>query len=135
MLVFWFQLLAYSFSPVKSIATTGSFPTTHALCPGGITPVSPGPNSSTEPSSITTFNLPEIKYCVCGASQLFVLTIGFTHFSQLQPGSKTPRPMITSPRFARSILPFSNVRVSSGEELRFFFCIFVDGAMTELRVV
>jgi hypothetical protein len=32
-------------------------------------------------------------------------------------------------------LPFSNVRVSSGEESRFFFCIFVDAAMPELRFV
>ena len=34
------QLLAYSFRPVKSIPTTGSFPTTQALCPGGITAAS-----------------------------------------------------------------------------------------------
>ena len=40
----WLQVLAYSFNPVKSIPTTGSFPTAHALCPGGITAASPGPN-------------------------------------------------------------------------------------------
>lgn len=37
-------LQALPYKLVKSIATTGSFPTTPALCPGRITPVSPGPN-------------------------------------------------------------------------------------------
>ncbi|MGC1132829.1 MAG: hypothetical protein WA941_08400 [Nitrososphaeraceae archaeon] len=53
------QALAYSFRPVKSILTTGSFPTTQALCPSGITAASPGPNSSSVPSS--TLILPEIR--------------------------------------------------------------------------
>src|SRR5918996_826979 len=34
-----------------------------------------------------------------------------------------PRPIVMSPKFASSILPFSNVRVSSGEEAKLFFCI------------
>jgi|GEM_PF-6111519 hypothetical protein len=42
--------------------TTGSLPTTQALCPGGITAVSPGPNSSSAPSSMTTLILPETIY-------------------------------------------------------------------------
>ena len=33
-----------------------------ALCPGGITAVSPGPNSSSAPSSMTTLILPETIY-------------------------------------------------------------------------
>jgi len=57
-------LFAYSFNPVKSIPTTGSFPTTQALCPGGITAASPGPNSSSAPSSMTTLILPETMYWV-----------------------------------------------------------------------
>src|ERR687886_1662963 len=80
---YYYPFLTKSFAPVKSTATTGSFPTTHELCPGGITAASPGPKSSSVPSSITTFNLPETKYSVCGAWQLFVLTNGFRHFSQL----------------------------------------------------
>jgi hypothetical protein len=48
------------------------------------------------------------------------LTIGFTHFSQLHPGSKIALPTVTSLKFARSIFPFSNVRVSSGEESKLF---------------
>jgi hypothetical protein len=43
MMEWYYPLFAYSFNPVKSIPTTGSFPTTHALCPVGITAASPGP--------------------------------------------------------------------------------------------
>ena len=43
------------------------------------------------------------------------------HFSPLHPGSNIPLPMVTSPKFASSILPFSNALVSSGEESRLFF--------------
>ena len=53
------------------------------------------------------------------------LAIGFTHFSQLHPNSKIALPTVTSPlKFARSIFPFSKVRVSSGEESKLFseFC-------------
>jgi len=53
-------------------------------------------------------------YWVCGAWQLFVLTSGLTHFSQLHPGSRVALPIVTSPSFASSIFPFSNVLVSSG---------------------
>jgi hypothetical protein len=34
---YYYPFLAKSFAPVKSIATRDSFPTTHELCPGGIT--------------------------------------------------------------------------------------------------
>src|SRR5215212_7160834 len=110
-----------SLNPVKSIATTGSSPTTHALLPGGIIAVSPGPNSSSEPSSITTLILPDIIYCVCGASQLLVLTIGLTHFSQLHPGSSVILPIVVPfVKVVNSSLPLSNVFTSSGEFIDFF---------------
>ena len=54
-------------------------------------------------------------YDVCGAWQLFVLTSGLTHYSQLHPGSNVPLPIVTplSEKFTISILPFSNVLTSS----------------------
>src|SRR5215212_4475615 len=101
--------------------TTDSFPTTHALCPGGTTRVSPGPNSSSLLSSITTLMRPDIMYCVWGASQLFVFTIGLTHLSQLHPGSSVILPIVVPfLNVVSSSLPFSNVRVSSGEFIDFF---------------
>src|SRR5215212_563381 len=110
-----------SLNPVKSIATTGSSPTTHALLPGGIIAVSPGPNSSSEPSSITTLILPDTIYCVCGSSQLLVLTIGLTHFSQLHPGSSVILPIVVPfVKVVNSSLPLSNVLTSSGELIDFF---------------
>ena len=36
------------------MTTTGSGPTTQASCPGGISEISPGPNSAWLPSSINT---------------------------------------------------------------------------------
>jgi hypothetical protein len=102
----------------------GSSPTTQALCPGGITATSPGPPSAPVPSSILTFSLPDIITDVCGASQLFVLTIGFTHFSQLHPGSNVLLQIVTLSKFVISILPFSKLRTSSAE-FRLFFCILI----------
>ena len=121
------SFFAYSFIPVKLIIIHGSSPTTNALCPGGITAVSPGPPSTLVPSSILTFILPEIMYDVCGVWQLFVLTSGLTHYSQLHPGSNVPLPIVTplSEKFTISILPFSNVLTSSGEA-KLFANIFAD---------
>jgi hypothetical protein len=48
---------------------------------------------------------------------------GFMDFSQLQPGRKVIRQIVVSPSFAKPILPFSNVWVSSCEESRLFFNI------------
>src|SRR5262245_34161339 len=45
--------------PVTSTETTGSFPTTQASWPGGISLRSPGPNSSSVPSLRTTWSRPE----------------------------------------------------------------------------
>src|SRR6266498_5107499 len=122
--MFTYRFFAYFVIPVKSIAMHFSSPTTHALWPGGTIPTSPGPNSSSVPSSMTTFILPEITYWVCGASQLFVFAIGLTHFSQLHPGSNSALPIVTSFKLAISTLPFSNALVSSGSLLRFFLMIF-----------
>src|SRR5947199_7842702 len=49
--------------------------------------------------------------------------MGFTHFSQLHPGSKYALPILVSPTFASSTLPLSKDRVSSGDFI-LFFCIF-----------
>jgi hypothetical protein len=65
--------------------------------------------------------IPPIMYCVCGASQLFVFTIGLTHLSQLHPGSSVILPIaVPFLNVVSSSLPFSNVRVSSGEFIDFF---------------
>src|SRR5262249_7875324 len=77
---------AYWAMPVISTITTGSFPTTQASCPGGTTPTSPGPNSCSVPSSILTRKRPEIWKAVWEASQLLVLTIGFTDSDHFHPG-------------------------------------------------
>ena len=83
----WLQVLAYSFNPVKSIPTTGSFPTAHALCPGGIT----ADIAWTEfflfavvhyHLNSTRNNVPE--YAAPG--ELSVFHNGFDTFFQLQPG-------------------------------------------------
>src|ERR687892_1170499 len=84
----FFEVAAYSFIPVKSTATNGSSPTTHASCPGGTYATSPGPNSCSVPSSILTRILPDIPYCVCANWQLFVLAMGLTSLDHFQPGSK-----------------------------------------------
>src|SRR5690348_16574695 len=83
---------AYWARPVISIITTGSFPTTQASCPGGTTPTSPGPNSCSVPSSILTRKRPETWKAVCEASQLLLLTIGFTDSDHFHPGSRVARP-------------------------------------------
>ena len=87
--------------------TTGSLPTTQALCPGGITAVSPGPNSSSAPSSMTTLILPETIYTEYVVLDNYLFFDRFHAFLPLQPGSNTARPIVTSPRFASSIFPFS----------------------------
>jgi len=44
---------------------------------------------------------------VCGTSQLFVLILGLTYFSQLHPGSSVTLATVRSPRFTNSIFSFS----------------------------
>src|SRR5215217_8089402 len=118
--------------------TTDSFPTTHALCPGGTTRVSPGPNSSSLLSSMTTLMRPDSMYCVWGASQLFVFTTGLTHLSQLHLGSSVILPIVAPfLNVVNSSLPLSNLRISSGEFIYFFSsdAIPVDVAMLILNVL
>src|SRR5215207_11458267 len=99
--------------------------------------VSPGPNSSSLPSSITTLMRPDIMYCVWGASQLFVFTIGLTHLSQLHPGSSVILPIVAAfLNVVNSSLPLSNLRISSGEFIDFSSdAIPVDVAMLILNVL
>jgi len=52
--------LAYDAMPAKSSRTQGWSPTVQASCPGGIETTSPGPRSTSAPSSITTRWYPEI---------------------------------------------------------------------------
>src|SRR5438309_5533815 len=101
--------------PWKSTTTTGSFPTTHASCPGGTNDISPGPTSFAVPSFITIWRTPETWYWKWGASQLSVFAIGFTCLDHLHPGSNLARPIVPPPIFTSSIFPFSNLRTSSGE--------------------
>ena len=54
---------------------TGSFPTTQASCPGGRSDTSPGPNSASAPSSITTCRRPATWYFRFGASYAIRLPI------------------------------------------------------------
>ena len=100
--------------PWKSTTTTGSFPTTHASCPGGSSETSPALQSFSVPSSITTCIVPDTWYWKCGASQLFVFTRGFTQVDQRHQGWNMPRPTVAPPILTSSSFPFSNVLVSSG---------------------
>ena len=73
-----YLLLASSVNFVKSIPITRSSPTTQVLCPGGIEAASPGPSSSSVPSSNTTPILPEIMYWIWGGDwHASVFAIGF----------------------------------------------------------
>src|SRR3989337_1628280 len=63
---------------------------------------------------MTTCIVPDSWYWKCGASQLFVFTIGFREVDQRHPGWNTARPTVAPPIFTRSSLPFSKVLVSSG---------------------
>src|SRR5437764_15384417 len=46
--------------------------------------------------------------------------MGLTHSDHFQPGSKTARPNVTSPRAMASRWPLSNVRTSSALSMFFF---------------
>jgi hypothetical protein len=118
--------LTQSSTPVKSIATQGSSPTTQVLCPGGNYGNITRPPSVSDPSSIIFLILPETISVVCGTSQLFVLTLGFTCFSQFHPGSSVTLAIVTFPKFTISIFSFSNVNVSSGDVRLFFRTLDVD---------
>src|SRR6266436_4082905 len=96
--------LAYRASP-KSMLINGSSPTTHASCPGGIDPTSPGPNSASEPSSIRTTIRPEMTWMRWPTWQLSVPTIGLTHSDQRHPGSWVTRLISTPSKSTTSILP------------------------------
>src|SRR6201987_2854551 len=102
------------------MTTTGSLPTTHASWPGGKSDTSPGPNSSSLPSSIRTRRRPEMWHCRGGAWQLSVFTIGFTQADHFHPGCSVARPNVTPPNVTSSTWPLSNERFSSGDDKVFF---------------
>jgi hypothetical protein len=52
-----------------------------------------------------------------------VFTMGYTHFSQLQRGSNVTRPIVASLGFTSLTLPFSKVRVSSGDSRLFYIFV------------
>src|SRR5512132_1914398 len=84
--------------PEISMTTTGSSPTIQASWPDGSSETSPGPNSSSLPSSIRTRRRPDTWYWRCGASQLSVPAMCLTWVDQRQPGRKVARPKVTPPR-------------------------------------
>jgi hypothetical protein len=59
--------------------------------------------------------------------------MGLTHFSQLHPGPKYALPILVSPTFAISTLPFSIERTSSGDFI-LFFCNLAFVAITSISV-
>jgi hypothetical protein len=60
--------------PEKSIMIRDSSPITKVLCPGGTIPTSPGPLSTTVPSSVIVLALPERISDVCATLQLSVFS-------------------------------------------------------------
>src|SRR5918992_250477 len=79
--------------------------------------------STSVPSSITVFALPDTISDIWGSSQPFVLTLGLTCLSHLHPGSSVTLAIVVFPKFTISIFSFSNVSVSSGD-FRLFVRIF-----------
>jgi hypothetical protein len=83
-------------------------------------------NGGTTPKPISLHNIKSYlaqRHSLSDASD--VQTV-IDAFQQAYPHSNVALPITTSPRFANSTFPFSNVRVSSGEEFKLFFCIFAN---------
>src|SRR5207245_8186143 len=76
---------------------------------------SPGPASSSVPSSSFVFSRPETTKATCVCWHHSVPTSGLTDWDQRHPGCSSNRPITASPTLAISILPLSNLRVSSGD--------------------
>src|ERR1039457_1715016 len=91
--------------PAKSSTTQGSSPMVQPSCPGGIETTSPGPMSSSVPSSIRILWRPEITYPTCAAWQLSVPAIGFTWSDHFQPGWNVARPTTPPPTLTSSTPP------------------------------
>src|SRR6516225_8573824 len=80
-----------------------------------MTYVSPGPISSSVPSSCVTIIRPDSTTPRCLSWQLFPPTIGLMHPDHDQPGSSVKRAAVVLPMCTTSTRDFSGVRVSSGE--------------------
>src|SRR5579885_1683131 len=83
---------------------------------------SPGPNSSSVPSSMRTLNRPDTWKFVWATWQLSVLAMGLSDSDHFQPGSKVARPNVMSPNETTCSFPLGKFRVSSGA-FKFFFLI------------
>src|SRR5680860_1494726 len=82
---------------------------------------SPGPMGISSPSSGLTVICPERQNPVWWTWQESVPAIGLTSLDQRQPGSKTPRPRVKSPKVTTSMWPWSwNGRRSCGASM---FCL------------
>src|SRR5690349_15711421 len=103
------------------MSTQGSSPTVHASWPGSRSMTSPGPIVISSPSSGLTVIRPDRQSPVWWTWQESVPAIGLTSSDQRQPGSKTPRPRVKSPRVTTSMWPWArNGRRSCGAPM---FCL------------
>ncbi len=108
-------------APESSRSTFGSSPTTHASWPGRMIARSPGPNSSSVPSSMSTICRPERKYFTWHFWHVSVFTTGLTCSDHFQPGSSVSRARSRPPIVTDSMVPFAKgFFVSSGDEKLFF---------------
>src|SRR3954451_10216987 len=80
-----------------------------------MTYASPGPISTSVPSSCLTASRPEWTTPMWRAWQLSVPATGLTHSDQRHPGSNANRPTVAPPMRTTSTRVLSGVRVSSGE--------------------
>ncbi len=106
---------AYCSALITSMPTNRSFPSTHASCPGGIVYESPATMFFCVPSFIRTVRHPETAYPTCEAWQDSVLTTGFMHSDQRQPGSRFKRLRVNPSKRTTSTRVLFGVRTSSGD--------------------
>src|SRR3954454_3155865 len=111
------QPFAYSSAERDSNSkpTNRSSPTTHASWPGSMTYASPGPISTSVPSSCLMASRPEWATPTWRAWQVSVPATGLTHSDQRHPGSNVIRAAVDPPIRTTSTRVLSGVLVSSGE--------------------
>src|SRR5262249_42926372 len=76
---------------------------------------SPGLMAFSVPSFSLTTRWPDTQWPTCETWHDSVLTTGFTHSDQRQPGSRTKRPRVKPSRRTTSTRVLFGVRTSSGE--------------------
>ncbi len=106
---------AYCSALITSMPTNRSFPSTHASCPGGTVYESPATMFFCVPSFIRIVRHPETAYPTCEAWQDSVLTTGFMHSDQRQPGSRFKRLRVNPSKRTTSTRVLFGVRTSSGD--------------------